>query len=227
MVDPLAELVAASVAFVGSHFAMSHPLRSAMVRLFKPLGFTLVYAVISFATLFWMVQAFGNAPTGTPLWPGFDDLSWIVASLLTLVAMVLLAGSFAGNPAFPQPGAEKLAASKEPTGVFAVTRHPMMWGFGLWAIAHILAAPTARTLVVATAIGFLALVGAHLQDRKKEAALGEAWTAWEAKTSYWPRWSKLLSAGWLWWAIGLVLWLGLTHAHQAMGGWAAGVWRWV
>lgn len=62
MVDPLAELVAASVAFVGSHFAMSHPLRSAMVRLFKPLGFTLVYAVISFATLFWMVQAFGMRP---------------------------------------------------------------------------------------------------------------------------------------------------------------------
>ena len=227
MVDPLAELVAASVAFVGSHFAMSHPLRAPMVRALKPLGFTLVYSAVSFATLFWMVSAFGNAPVTTPLWPGFGDLAWVVASVLTLVAMVLLAGSFAGNPAFPQPGAEKLAATKQPKGVFAVTRHPMMWAFALWALAHIVAAPTARTLVVATAIGFLALVGAHLQDRKKEALLGDAWAAWEAKTSYWPRWGKLLTAGWLWWAIGLVLWLGITHAHEPLAGWAAGIWRWV
>ena len=227
MVDPLAELVAASVAFVGSHFAMSHPLRAPMVRVLKPLGFTLVYSAVSFATLFWMVSAFGNAPVTTPLWPGFGDLAWVMASVLTLVAMVLLAGSFAGNPAFPQPGAEKLAATKQPKGVFAVTRHPMMWAFALWALAHLIAAPTARTLVVATAIGFLALVGAHLQDRKKEALLGDAWAAWEAKTSYWPRWSKLLTAGWLWWAIGLVLWLGITHAHEPLAGWAAGIWRWV
>ncbi|MXP10643.1 NnrU family protein [Pseudoblastomonas halimionae] len=227
MVDPLAELVAASVAFVGSHFAMSHPLRAPMVRVLKPFGFMLVYSAASFATLFWMVSAFGNAPVTTPLWPGFGDFSWMVASVLTLVAMVLLAGSFAGNPAFPQPGAEKLAATKQPKGVFAVTRHPMMWAFALWAVAHIIAAPTARTLVVATAIGILALVGAHLQDRKKEALLGDAWAAWEAKTSYWLRWGKLLTTGWLWWAIGLALWLGITHAHQAMGGWAAGVWRWV
>lgn len=227
MVDPLAELIAASVAFVGSHFAMSHPLRAPMVRMFKPLGFTLVYSVVSLAALFWMITAFGNAPKTTPLWPGFDDVSWIVGSVLTLAAMVLFAGSFAGNPALPHPGAEKLASTKEPTGVFAVTRHPMMWAFGLWAIAHILAAPTARTLVFAGAIGVLALLGAHLQDRKKEAAMGEAWAAWEARTTYWPRWSRLLSAGWLWWAIGIVLWLGFTHAHQAMGGWAAGVWRWL
>lgn len=227
MVDPLAELIAASVAFVGSHFAMSHPLRAPLVRALKPLGFTLAYIAVSLATLLWMIAAFGDAPRSTPLWPGFGDISWIVASVLTLVAMVLLAGSFAGNPAFPQPGADKLAANKEPKGVFAVTRHPMMWAFGLWAIAHIIAAPTARTLVVAIAIGMLALLGAHLQDRKKQTAMGEAWTSWEAKTSYWPRWSRLLSVCWLWWAIGILLWLGFTHAHQALGGWAAGVWRWV
>ena len=30
--DPIAELAAASLAFVGTHFAMSHPLRAPMVK---------------------------------------------------------------------------------------------------------------------------------------------------------------------------------------------------
>ena len=39
MVDPLISLIAASIAFVGTHFAMSHPLRASMVRLLGDGGF--------------------------------------------------------------------------------------------------------------------------------------------------------------------------------------------
>ena len=224
--DPLTSLLAACVTFVGSHFAMSHPLRSAMVATLGEKGFQVVYSLVSLAAFVWIYLAFKAVPPSVPLWPGFDDVSWALASVLTLVAMVLLAGSFVDNPALPAPGAVE-AAAKEPRGVFRVTRHPMMWAIGLWALAHLIAAPTARTLVVASAMGFLALVGAHLQDRKKEALMGEAWTGWEARTSYWPKLGKLFSVGWLWWLIGLALWLAFTFAHIHPSGWAAGVWRWV
>ena len=30
----------------------------------------------------------------------------------------------------------------EPRGVFAITRHPMMWGFALWALVHAIVNPT-------------------------------------------------------------------------------------
>ena len=224
--DPLTSLLAACVTFVGSHFAMSHPLRPAMVAALGEKGFQAVYSLVSLAAFVWIYLAFKAVPPSVPLWPGFDDVSWALASLLTLVAMVLLAGSFVGNPALPAPGAAK-AAAKEPRGVLRVTRHPMMWAIGLWALAHLIAAPTARTLVVASAMGFLALVGAHLRDRKKEALMGAAWTGWEARTSYWPKLGKLFSVGWLWWLIGFALWLVFTFAHIHPSGWAAGVWRWV
>jgi uncharacterized membrane protein len=32
-------------------------------------------------------------------------------------------------------------AAKVPTGVFRVTRHPMMWGIALWGLSHMLVAP--------------------------------------------------------------------------------------
>lgn len=226
--DPdLVQLIAASIAFVGSHFAMSHPLRAPMVKLFGEKLFPAIYSVVSAAAMVWMYLAFTAIETpNLPLWQGFGDISWGLASVLTLLAMVLFAGSFIGNPALPAPGAEK-AARAEPTGVFRVTRHPMMWAFALWAISHIIAAPTDRTLVVATAVLLLALVGSHMQDRKKQVLMGDAWAEWESKTSYWPRLGSIFGAGAVAWIGGLVLWLALSWVHIPLGGWQAGIWRWI
>ena len=222
MVDPLVSLIAASIAFVGTHFAMSHPLRASMVRLLGDGGFMIAYSLVSAATMAWMYFAFVATPAGAPLWGGYGDGVWIVASIITLLALVLFAGSLIGNPALPAPNAEK-AALQAPSGVFKVTRHPMMWGFGLWAFAHLIAAPTLRTVVVALAIGVLALVGARLQDRKKELLMGDAWRQWEANTSYWPRLGRIFSVGIVPWIGGIAIWLGATWWHTM----DAGVWRWV
>jgi len=82
-------------------------------------------------------------------------------------------------------------------------------------------------MITASAMGFLALVGAHLQDRKKEALLGDAWRSWEANTSYWPRFGKLFAVGWKPWLIGIVLWLLFSWLHRPIGGIDAGALRWL
>lgn len=220
--DPLVSLIAASIALVGTHFAMSHPLRAPMVGILGTGGFMIAYSLVSLAAMVWMYFAFVATPAGAPLWGDYGDAVWIVASLLTLLAMVLYAGSMTGNPALPAPGAEQ-AALKDPGGVFKVTRHPMMWGFALWALSHLIAAPTARTIVVALAVGILALVGARLQDRKKEALMGDAWQQWESKTSYWPRFERIFSVGLVPWVGGIAVWLLTSWLHSM----DAGVWRWV
>lgn len=223
----LVDLVAASVTFLGTHFALSHPLRAPLVKVLKPLGFQAVYSLIALASFGWMVLAFrAIGPVGQPLWNGGDDLLWVVASLLTLIASVLLVGSFFGNPALTMPGAAE-AAAKNPHGVFHVTRHPMMWGFALWAASHILISPTPRSLVLCGAVAFLALVGSHLQDRKKATLMGEAWSGWQAKTSYWPRLGGVAKAGPIPWLGGLTLWLAATWAHIPALMLPAGLWRWL
>lgn len=222
----LAGLIAAATAFVGTHFALSHPLRGAVVRAVGDKGFQAVYSLVAFATFAWLFVAFRAAPANAPLWDGTAELPWILATLIMLVASVLLVGSFAGNPAMPAPDAAALAA-KGPHGVFHVTRHPMMWSFALWSAAHALVAPSPRVLVLTGAIALLALVGSRLQDRKKEVQMGEAWSGWESRTSYWPRLTALGKAGAGPWIGGVLLWLAATWAHGWLALTVAGVWRWV
>ncbi|MDJ0642017.1 MAG: NnrU family protein [Erythrobacter sp.] len=223
MNEALLNLIAANAAFVGTHFLMSHPLRATLVKPLGDLGFQVVYSLVSIATLAWVYFAFTAAPPADL--PGSGDIGWIVATLLTIPAMVLFAGSLAGNPALGLPGSEDMARA-EPKGAFRVTRHPMMWGFALWALSHLVLFWSMRTMITAFAMGFLALVGAHMQDRKKEVLMGEAWETWESHTSFWPRWSKLVGVGAGPWAIGLILFVFLSWLHLPLGDIAAGIWRW-
>ena len=226
MEQGLANLVAAAVAFVGTHFALSHPLRAGLVKVIGAVGFQIVYSLVALATFGWMVLAYRAVGPQAGLWDGTAASLWVVSSLLTLMAAVLFIGSLRGNPALPDPRAAS-RADKPVHGVFHVTRHPMMWGFALWALAHALISPTPRSLVLTGSLGFLALVGSHLQDRKKQALIGKAWSGWEAKTSYWPKLNGLAKTGLVPWLGGALLWLVATYLHIPGNGMAAGIWRWM
>ena len=225
MDQALVSLLAASLAFVGMHFALSHPLRGPLVGALGENGFRALYSLVALATFVWAAMAFrAVGPGGVPLWNGSGDALWAIATVIMLLASVLLAGSFQRNPALPDPRAAAHAALA-PHGVFHVTRHPMMWSIALWAATHILLSPTPRQIILAGAIGLLALLGAHLQDRKKESQMGDAWTGWEERTSYWPRFGGLARAGAIAWIGGFIIWLAATYAHIHANGIPAGLWR--
>jgi len=227
MDQALVSLDSACIAFVGSHFALSHPLRAKLIRMVGEKGFLGLYSLVSLASFGWMISAFrAVGPGAETWWDGSAAIAWAAASVLTLMALVLLLGSLKGNPALPETGAAAISAAQA-AGVFAVTRHPMMWGFALWAAAHILVMPNPRTITLAGSLALLALLGSHLQDRKKSALLGEAWTGWQARTSYWPRLGKLAITGWGLWLGAIAAWLLITWAHIWLANEPAGLWRWV
>jgi uncharacterized membrane protein len=222
-VTALASLALATLAFVGSHFLMSHPLRVRLVQALGERGFALAYSLVALVTFAWMVLAYGAVNSSAPLWVA-PDWWWTVASLIMLLASILLVGSFVGNPAFPHPGAAERAA-KPAAGVFAITRHPMNWSFMLWALVHISLWGSLRNLIVAAGILVLALFGSIGQDARKRALLGKSWTGWEARTSFVPFGALLAgraawraaAPGWIILAGGFALWLAVTsyHAPQA------------
>ena len=221
-------VVAAAVAFVGTHFLLSHPLRKPLVAAIGPGGFQGVYSLVAALTMAWLVISYQAAPTTAPLWPAGDAI-WAAATIVMLLASVLLLGSFIRNPAFPGPA----RPAPEPRGVYAVTRHPMLWSFALWGACHIAVYPVAKNIVVALAVIVLSLVGAALQDSKKRALQPAMWPVWEQRTSYWP-FAAIMSGrtglrGFGMHAVGggLVVWLVATWAHLPLAGWAAGIWRWI
>ena len=224
-------VVAASVAFVGTHFLLSHPLRRPIVARIGEGGFLGVYSLVAAATLGWVGYAYWTAAPTEMLWSVGDGI-WAVVTIVMLVASVLLMGSLIGNPALPDPTG-RTQAPAEARGVFAVTRHPMLWAFALWGACHIVVYPVAANIVVAGSIIVLSLVGAALQDRKKERLKPEVWRDWEARTSYWPfaaiAQGRTRLGGFRPHDIagGVVIWLAATWAHIPLAGWAAGVWRWI
>lgn len=179
-----ASLALATLAFVGTHFLMSHPLRPSLLVRFGERGFSLFYSLISFATLGWMIAAWRAITVSEPLWIA-PLWWWDLVSPVMLFALVLLFGSFARNPAFPHPGAEPRPI-RPATGAFAITRHPMNWSFAIWAMVHISVFGSPRNLIVTCGILLLALGGSVGQDRRKVALYGGRWREWQGRTSFVP-----------------------------------------
>ncbi len=220
----VAGLALASAAFVGTHFLMSHPLRAPMVKAMGERGFGLIYVVVSFVTLYVMTRYYGPASAEAPA-PAWDpgQAGWIVATILMWLGSILFVGSLRRNPAFPT-GGKPVTHIGAATGVFAITRHPMMWGFAIWALVHAIVNPTLASFIVSAAIAILALGGAYGQDFKKAKLVGEPWRDWVRRTSFIPFGRGLASPGGFALIGGTLLWLAATWAHGALGYHPAGIW---
>jgi uncharacterized membrane protein len=222
----MTQLLLALAAFIGTHFLMSHPLRAPMVKALGDRGFQGAYSLISLLTFVWVIMAFRATPATEPFWT-VSGVHWWIATVIMLLASILLVGSFAGNPALPAPGAAE-AAARAPRGVLAITRHPMMWSVALWALAHVMIAPDRRVILLCGSFAFLALAGSAGQDRKKLTTMGSAWQGWLDRTSFVP-FARGITGTWPGRAvvlIGVLLWLGATYVH-AWWGIAAGIWGWL
>ena len=220
------ELAVAALVFAGFHMVPSSPLRGwAVARVGEP-AYLAVFSVISLASIIWLVIAFYDAPRGAQLWYPGPIWVWIQAVLLLLAFALIAGGLGRPNPSSVGQGGviEKVDVSK---GIFALTRHPVMWGIGIWGITHIISQPSLRAVLFFGAIVVVALLGSWRQEQRKAREWGETWERWQSKTSFWPLAAILagrndlnLSAiGYHLLAAAVLLWLGLLHGH----GWLFGV----
>jgi uncharacterized membrane protein len=212
-------LTLSALLFVGTHFLLSHPLRGPLVRAVGERPFRGIYALVALLTFGAMIYFYRRCGPEPPLWDA-GDAGWIAGTLLMWLASILLIGSFFGNPALPGVLARSQA---RPKGVFAITRHPMMWAFALWAAVHLMLIAATKAMVFDGAIIILALLGAAAQDRKKARLMGEDWHDWTAQTAFIPFTRGVANPG----AVALIggtlffflaSWLHPIHA---------GFWRWI
>jgi uncharacterized membrane protein len=206
-------LVAATFAFLATHFVSSTPLRPALVRTMGEWPYRGLYSLVAFVTLGWMIWAYANAPSRF-LWLWWREAPYIAMP----VAFVLIACGYWRNPTMV--GADKLLRSEDPArGVIRITRHPIMWGVMLWAVAHILARGDVKGLVFFGGLFLVALLGTISMDRRKRS--NPDWPRFAAVTSHVPfvaiaqgrnrlDWREI---GWLRPAVGLLAFLGVLAFH--------------
>ncbi len=216
-------LTLSALAFLGTHLLLSHPLRRPLARAVGEGPFRGIYslvALITFGAMVYYYRAIGREPD--QLWQ-VTDLIWIIATVLMWLASILFVGSFIRNPAFPGAPGPKGG----PTGVFTITRHPMMWSFALWAGVHLAVVAMPKALVLDGTILLLALGGAAGQDVKKGRAMGDAWHEWTAQTAFVPFTRGVGNPGLIALVGGTLLFFLATWLHGAIGGMPAGFWRWI
>jgi len=210
---PTAMLALATAAFIVTHFVSSTPLRPALVARIGERPYQGLYVVVALITLGWMGWAFAQAPR-EPLFSALRETPYV----LMPIAFVLLACGFGRNPTIV--GAEKLLKSEEPArGMIRVTRHPIMWAFMLWAVAHILARGDVKSLIFFGGLFVVAALGTVFMDLRKKA--NPDFARFEAVTSNLPFKAVLekrnhivwREIGWLLPLIGLAVYFGVLSFH--------------
>jgi uncharacterized membrane protein len=218
---PTAMLALATAAFLAMHFVSSTPLRPALVAVIGEWPYRGLYSAVAFASLGWMIWAYAAAPS-EPVFPGFREAPLI----LMPIAFVLVACGFYRNPTIV--GADKLLRSEDPArGVIRITRHPIMWGFMLWAAAHIVARGDAKGLIFFGGLLLVAALGTIFMDRRKRS--NPDWARFAAATSHIPfmaviekrnrlAWREI---GWVRPLIGVALFVAVFFLHPLLFGSAA------
>lgn len=226
MIGTMQALFLAVVAFVGGHFILSSvAVRHGIIKAIGQNGFRLVYSGLALATLVWVVAAYGKAPV-IVLWPVSRGL-WYLPFFILPFACILLVAAVTTQNVTMIAGERFLDGPRPLWGIITVTRHPMLWGIGLWAVVHLLANGDQASLLLFGGIAILAFGGMAHIDSRRRTSLGSAWGPVELTTSVIPFLAAIQGRTRVDWAgiglsrvaggLGLYVALILTH------GWATGV----
>jgi len=178
-------LIAAVVLFTGGHFVLSAPpVRRRLIGVLGERGFLGGYSVLMIGLLVWAALAYRTAPY-LELWPA---PFWLrVASLPVMAVATILVVAALSTPNPTAVGGERLYMAEDPVpGIFKVTRHPMMWGIALWALAHIATNGDLASVVLFGGLLALALLGPLHMDRRRLADDPDGYGLILARTSYLP-----------------------------------------
>ncbi|MEQ1802042.1 MAG: NnrU family protein [Gammaproteobacteria bacterium] len=147
-------------------------------------GFIAAYSALSLALFAWLIREALLAPY-VPLWFAGPWVYWVALVLMPFALVLLGAGALAPNPL-------SIAFVTRPfnpqaPGAVAITRHPILWGLGLWGFAHVPANGHVVGLALFGSLGVFAAIGMAVVEGRRRRVLGEdRWRALAAGTSVLP-----------------------------------------
>jgi uncharacterized membrane protein len=178
-------LIVAIGIFLATHIALAeNPARGVLVRALGERPFTWTYGIVAVLQLIWIGQAVEAAPV-VRYW---EPPAWTagVPLLVMPLALLLLVCGFTQNNPTASLAAGRLAR-REVTGILAVTRHPVMWGLGLWSLAHLAVVAEVAEALRYGAFAALALLFLPRIEAKQRAKWGAAaWVDFTARSSNVP-----------------------------------------
>jgi uncharacterized membrane protein len=216
-------LIGACAFFVFIHFAVSGTRwRDALVaRLGEGLYLSL-FSLASFVAIFAMGYGYAIAPN-VSLWGTLLGLRPAVFAVVLVSALLVAIGLATPNPTNVGSQGKLAEGAAAVRGIVRITRHPFLWGVGLWALAHLVVNGDLASLILFGTLALNALVGTALIDAKCGRRFADRWQPFAARTSNVPFGAilagrnqlapALREIGWLRPAIGLALYALLFVLH--------------
>lgn len=179
------ELILAIATFIASHIVLIQaPLRSRLETYFGEKLFRLLYSLLSLVILVWLAVAFKQAPY-IQLWPTTALTTWVPVVIMPFACILLVSGLFSASPLSLSVRQKAFEPSRP--GIVAITRHPVMWAFALWAMSHIPANGDLAGVLLFMLMLVLSLYGCKTIDRNKCIRLGKTnWVELSKNTSIIP-----------------------------------------
>lgn len=222
---PLWPLLLGLCLFVGGHLVVSsHGIRSRLVAKLGLARYQGAYSLLALVGLGVLIWGYVVAPY-VALWPVPTWTYWI--AIVGMVPMFILFIAGVTTPSPTAVGGESTAEREDVAeGVLAITRHPSLWAYTLWAAVHIPANGDLASLLLFGGIIVLCVGGMIHIDRRKALQLGARWETFAAKTSLVPfaallagRTRLRLKAFGVWrLALALVLYAAMLFGHEHLIG---------
>ena len=227
MTGTIYELLIAAIVFVGSHFGVSSTgLRDDLVRRLGERAYLGLYSAVALILLAWLIRAYATVGDPLMLWVRPPLLIVLPLVVMPLALLLFVGGYTQRNPTAVMQG-KPLPVERPAPGVLAITRHPLMWAIGLWAVVHLIISDSIASFIFFGAFAILALHGTRVLDAKKQRTWpAEDWQRFAAATSNIPFAAVFTSRNELkiaeigWWRIMLagVLYILLIFLHGVVLG---------
>jgi uncharacterized membrane protein len=185
----LSYLAVASAFWILIHLGLAaSPLRPRLVAAVGQPAYLGIFSTLSalgLVALIWTYHLATQPDVFVPLRPIDAWMLWVPALVMPF-ALILLVGSLTTpNPTLGSGGAMPSGAASA-VGIMRVTRHPMLWSFILWALAHLVANGDAASLMLFGSVFIVAVNGMHSIDRKRARSDAAGWAPYAAATSILP-----------------------------------------
>ncbi|MGE6739016.1 NnrU family protein [Allorhizobium pseudoryzae] len=133
-------------------------------------AYLVIYSTTSTALLAWLFYE-ALRTDYVELW---DAAAWQVT--ITLVSAPLGLFFIVAGLLSPNPFSVSLRQSGPAQGaIISLTRHPVLWGFVLWAAGHIPPNGDLRSLLLFGGLAAFSLVGVFVSERRSRTRLGSRW----------------------------------------------------
>jgi uncharacterized membrane protein len=181
----MAELALAALVFAVMHILPATRARKWVIKTVGDPVYMGLFSLASILGLAWMIAAYRTAPASVPLYEAAPALKWFTVAAMLLPFIFLVTGTTTRNPSSIL-GTGALKTLHRWKDIFAITRHPIMWGVAIWAGLHLLNRPDATSALFFGTLGLLAIVGSWCQEIRKREQYGDAWKSFTKQTSFIP-----------------------------------------